>query len=305
MRVMMLLLVAAITAAADEPTVAELIARLGSVSWQEREAATAALVARGESVRAAIEPLRESADAEIAQRARSILDQIDTLRAADRATATERERAANQKVYDAERTSLRERHAGTWIVVADGRIAAMGPTMDAALDASGAATRASLHRFVFRAGDEDPPGTPWHHGSLRHGDVGNAHGLPFEECVSGPAIEYRLAGEKGFRMLRTLRLSLPGGTEVKIAGPTRNSGQPWGICLAPDAARSLGTARFEWPGEVEGSVEEIAGETRVDAGLMLGFPARRAWIRVALDGLDAPVWGHALLPRVLATRAAR
>jgi hypothetical protein len=61
----------------DEPTVAELVKRLGSESLEAREAAAAALLKRGEKCRTALEEAAKRADLEIAGRARSVLRKLD------------------------------------------------------------------------------------------------------------------------------------------------------------------------------------------------------------------------------------
>jgi len=61
----------------DEPTVAELIKRLGSETLETRDAAAAALLKRGEECRAALEEAAKLADLETAGRARAVLRKLD------------------------------------------------------------------------------------------------------------------------------------------------------------------------------------------------------------------------------------
>jgi len=62
---------------ADRAEVPKLIERLGDDKFDEREAAQAALLARGPSIRDALDKQRDHADVEVARRCRELVDRID------------------------------------------------------------------------------------------------------------------------------------------------------------------------------------------------------------------------------------
>jgi len=76
---------------ADRAALPKLISQLGSDAFDDREAAQAALLAHGPSIRAVLEKNRAHADAEVGRRCRELLDRLDRGPGADLTTAAVRQ----------------------------------------------------------------------------------------------------------------------------------------------------------------------------------------------------------------------
>ena len=66
------------------------------------------------------------------------------------ASAVEAERAADRAAYEAAIEGLEREHAGEWVAIAQGKVAATGKSVE---DVAGAAPKA-LHRYLFKVGDD-------------------------------------------------------------------------------------------------------------------------------------------------------
>jgi len=285
------------SAAADPPTIAELIARLGSKAFAEREDASRQLAERGDEAYAALEACTTSADPEVSTRAKNLRAEIVRRRDVADLARTEREREANLTAYEALGPALAAEHKDRWVAIAGGKLVATAATEDelwAALDLAGGPMPA--HRFVFRAGTEKVTGERRGHGSLRSGDLGMGLDLGFNIVSSGD--ELFRSNDKGPRFgelvpLTAMDLAARGGGSHRLEKLFYNTGMVDALCLEPAVARVLGLHRAELPGVIEGATITPAARP----GTMLDYPARRAWVRVRCDGMKGPMWVVAIIPR--------
>lgn len=252
-----LLLVALLPGCARAPAVSvpeadlgALVRALGSEDARVRQDATARLRARGEAALPELERAKGGTDASLAAQARRVSEGIQT-------DLTDREREADDRFLLSTPPELPE---GTWIAVANGRLAASGPSEEAVLDAAPSAR----HRYLWRSG-EDLSHRKTELGSLAPGD----YGLPVLEALGrGPLVG--LARSEDWAALGG---SAPEGWDEAAAAVSGRD------------ARRLGLPRFELPGTV-------SVRSRVGAGLLWKARRARALAR-ASDGsktLEVTVW---------------
>ena len=174
-------------------------------------------------------------------------------------------------------------HAGWWVVVQDGAIAAAGVTPEDAVRAVPEDRAAAAHRFVFRPQDRGP--REYRMVYLAEGGVVAGRrflaDLGLETVGLGRDTSLRRAGAN-----RTAPLADGRRFAFEIAAPGASAGRTLTAVLDPDfdgplvvprsVARELGLDRFEVPGIAD-----------VQVALARPFRAHRSNARVRIAALDA------------------
>jgi len=69
-------------------------------------------------------------------------------------TTYEKEKQQNLNAYKQLRTEILQKYRGKYVAIAKGKVVAVAPTFDEAVDTSQKAVPDFLHRFVFQASNE-------------------------------------------------------------------------------------------------------------------------------------------------------
>ena len=193
----------------------------------------------------------------------------------ERPGEAEEARRLDLAVYEQERETLARDAAGSWVVIARGRLAAAGASLHDVL----AVEADAPHRFVFRVGDdhdEDLDGPDWP--SPRFAGAPFAAALDFEWALSRRGLAVMKAGtfvtspdaspvpRARVRLRAPDGTALPaprGGSEVLLdtVGPA--------LVVTPEDAHALGLERFEVPGRTT----------------IAGIPCRRGLVAASMSGL--------------------
>ena len=262
MRAALLLLLLAVTGCGSAPAaptaglsvpdcdLGGLVGALGSEDARVRQDASARLRARGEAALPELEKAKGGKDASLAAQARRLSERIEQ-------DLTDREREADDRAVQA---GLPAAAPGTWLLVANGRLAATGPSEKSVREAAPGAR----HRYLWRSG-EAVKDSRAELGSLRAGDFGRA---VLEALGRSPRVG--LQGREDWAVLD---------------GATPQDWPEAAAALSAGDVRRIGLCRFEIPGTV-------AVRSRVGAGILARARRARALARSA-DGsksLDVTVW---------------
>jgi hypothetical protein len=79
---------------------------------------------------------------------------MNALTEGNKMTKYEKEKEQNLIAYKQLRTEILQKHKGKYVAIAKGKLVAVAPTFDEAVEASQKAVPDFLHRFVFQAGYE-------------------------------------------------------------------------------------------------------------------------------------------------------
>jgi hypothetical protein len=184
------------------------------------------------------------------------------------ASAVDAERAANRKAFEASIAALRREHAGEWVAIAGGKVAATGQTPQEVA----AAAPLAVHRFIFRVGDEGDgefPANFWY--GPRFGGLDLAEALGITTLGGG--------GEETPFPRTRIDVATPSGEQESMDVLVGTVGPP--LLLTLGDAEHLHLERFEVPGALKSS--------------WIPFPFRRAVVRVSLPGKEG-AWIVAAVP---------
>jgi hypothetical protein len=173
-------------------------------------------------------------------------------------------------------------HAGWWVVVQDGAVAAAGVTPDEAVRAVPEDRAAPAHRFVFRPTDRGP--REYRMAYLAEGGIVAGRrflaDLGLETVGLGPDTSLRRAGGNRAAPLAggrrfTFEIAAPGVSAHRTLTAVLDPDFDGALVLPRPVARELGLERFEVPGTAD-----------VQVALARPFRAHRATAHVRIAELD-------------------